>query len=154
MFLRLMFSSVPGADPARAMVLIQFLHDKLACRMGFVRDRVGKVRIRLIFRISPFQNWCAFCCSNTDGAVAAGQDAEHWYELSARIGEAFQVADDLRDVMFEAELGKPAGQDSLHARPNAVAELGLYGAQSRLKIFLLELFHPYPCPGEAQLARW
>ena len=39
------------------------------------------------------------------------------------IGEAFQVADDLSDALYnEVELGKPAGQDDLHGRPNAVTE--------------------------------
>ncbi len=58
------------------------------------------------------------------GAIAAGQDPEPWEELGARIGEAFQVADDLSDALSdEAELGKPAGQDAAHGRPNAVARL-------------------------------
>ena len=32
------------------------------------------------------------------GAVSTGEDPEPWVELGARIGEAFQVADDLKDV--------------------------------------------------------
>ena len=39
------------------------------------------------------------------------------------------MADDIRDVMVDAvSLGKPAGQDLLHARPSAAHALGLEGA--------------------------
>lgn len=95
-----------------------------------------------------------FIAATQMGAVAAGQAAEPWFELGARIGEAFQVADDLRDALYDAEtLGKPAGQDDLHARPNAVTQLGVQGAISRLKDILGGAIASIPsCPGEAQLA--
>lgn len=95
-----------------------------------------------------------FIAATQMGAVAAGQEAEPWFELGARIGEAFQVADDLRDALYdESTLGKPAGQDDLHGRPNAVTELGVPGAISRLKDILGGAISSIPsCPGEAQLA--
>ncbi|MDP1577675.1 MAG: polyprenyl synthetase family protein, partial [Cypionkella sp.] len=81
-------------------------------------------------------------------------DAEPWEELGARIGEAFQVADDLRDALYDAEtLGKPAGQDAAHGRPNAVTSLGVQGAIRRLKDILGGAIASIPsCPGEATLA--
>ena len=96
-----------------------------------------------------------FIAATQMGAVAAGQEAEPWFELGARIGEAFQVADDLRDALYDEEtLGKPAGQDDLHGRPNAVTELGVQGAVSRLKDILGGAIASIPsCPGEAQLAQ-
>ncbi|WP_299752190.1 polyprenyl synthetase family protein [uncultured Tateyamaria sp.] len=95
-----------------------------------------------------------FIAATQMGAIAAGQEAEPWFELGDRIGEAFQVADDLRDALYdEATLGKPAGQDNLHGRPNAVAQLGVQGAISRLKDILGGAIASIPsCPGEAQLA--
>ena len=96
-----------------------------------------------------------FIAATQMGAIAAGQEAEPWFELGARIGEAFQVADDLRDALYDAEtLGKPAGQDDLHGRPNAVAQLGVQGAISRLKDILGGAIASIPsCPGEAELAQ-
>ena len=96
-----------------------------------------------------------FIAATQMGAIAAGQEAEPWFELGARIGEAFQVADDLRDALYDAEtLGKPAGQDDLHGRPNAVSILGVDGAISRLKDILSGAIASIPsCPGEAQLAQ-
>ncbi|MEL6887910.1 MAG: polyprenyl synthetase family protein [Pseudomonadota bacterium] len=95
-----------------------------------------------------------FIAATQMGAIAAGQEAEPWFELGDRIGEAFQVADDLRDALYDAEtLGKPAGQDDLHGRPNAVTLLGVQGAIQRLKDILGGAISSIPsCPGEAQLA--
>jgi geranylgeranyl diphosphate synthase type II len=96
-----------------------------------------------------------FIAATQMGAAAAGQEAEPWAELGARIGEAFQVADDLRDALCDIEtLGKPAGQDDLHGRPNAVATLGVDGAIRRLRDILGGAIASIPsCPGEAQLAQ-
>ncbi|MDA8585507.1 polyprenyl synthetase family protein [Rhodobacteraceae bacterium] len=96
-----------------------------------------------------------FIAATQMGAIAAGQDGAQWDELGARIGEAFQVADDLRDALYdEATLGKPVGQDDLHGRPNAVIELGVEGAIARMKDILSGAISSIPkCPGEAMLAQ-
>ncbi|MEM1384491.1 MAG: polyprenyl synthetase family protein [Pseudomonadota bacterium] len=75
-----------------------------------------------------------FVAACTGGAVAAGGDPAIWRGLGDRLGEAYQVADDLRDAVADAkELGKPVGQDDAHHRPNAVGSLGLAGAVERLQ---------------------
>jgi len=96
-----------------------------------------------------------FIAATQMGALSAGQPPEPWEELGGRIGEAFQVADDLRDALCdEDELGKPAGQDDLHGRPNAVAQLGVSGAVRRLDDILAGAIASIPgCPGEAALAQ-
>ncbi|WP_371060830.1 polyprenyl synthetase family protein [Rhodosalinus sp. 5P4] len=96
-----------------------------------------------------------FIAATQMGAIAAGHDPEPWYELGDRIGEAFQVADDLRDALMDVDaLGKPAGQDEAHGRPNAVAELGVAGATGRLRNILAGAISSIPsCPGEARLAQ-
>ncbi len=94
-----------------------------------------------------------FIAATRMGAIAAGSDPAPWIELGARIGEAFQVADDLHDVLNgEEELGKPAGQDAAHGRPNAVADFGVAGAIRRLEDILGGAIASIPaCPGEAAL---
>lgn len=95
-----------------------------------------------------------FMAATEMGAIASGQDSEPWTELGARIGEAFQVADDLRDACLdESTLGKPVGQDDLHQRPNAVSALGVSGAIERLRDILAGAIASIPsCTGEAELA--
>lgn len=74
-----------------------------------------------------------FVAATTAGAIAAGAPAEPWRALGARLGEAYQVADDLMDVFGASGADKPLHQDCAHARPNAVAQLGAAGAIARLK---------------------
>ncbi|MEE4301161.1 MAG: polyprenyl synthetase family protein [Pseudomonadales bacterium] len=84
------------------------------------------------------------------GAVAAGvdgasDDLRGWYRLGARLGEAYQVADDLMDAGGDAEaIGKPVGQDEQLDRPSAVRELGVAGAHERLGRLIREALDAIP----------
>lgn len=70
-----------------------------------------------------------FTAATVCGALAAGAPSEPWREFGDRLGEAYQVADDIRDVVGDPmALGKPVGQDAEHGRPSRAAELGLDGA--------------------------
>ncbi len=70
-----------------------------------------------------------FVSATCAGAIASGKPSEPWAPLGAFLGEAYQVADDIRDVLGDiASLGKPAGQDVLNARPSSAQALGLEGA--------------------------
>jgi geranylgeranyl diphosphate synthase type II len=70
-----------------------------------------------------------FAAATELGALAAGGDAQRWRGFGERLGEAYQVADDIRDAACSDEvLGKPAAQDRKLGRPSAVAEFGLAGA--------------------------
>jgi geranylgeranyl diphosphate synthase type II len=94
-----------------------------------------------------------FAAATRAGAMAAGHDAEAWSRLGELLGESYQVADDICDLVASAEqLGKPVHQDSLLGRPNAVAELGIDGAVARLKRLLSNAMDSVPpCPGQAEL---
>lgn len=96
-----------------------------------------------------------FIAATQMGALAAGHDPEPWQELGARIGQAFQVADDLMDVLSnDQDIGKPVGQDAKNNRPNAVTEYGVEGAKKLLNDVLGGAIASIPsCPGEAQLAK-
>lgn len=70
-----------------------------------------------------------FAAATMAGALAAGGDAEPWRALGERLGEAYQVADDIRDVLANPEwLGKPIGRDVALGRPSIASEQGLPSA--------------------------
>lgn len=96
-----------------------------------------------------------FIAATQMGAIAAGHDPEQWEELGARIGQAFQIADDLLDVLSDSsDTGKPMGQDIKNNRPSAVTEFGVEGAKKQLRDVLGGAIASIPsCPGEAQLAQ-
>ncbi len=90
-----------------------------------------------------------FVAATAAGAAAAGADPLPWRGLGDRLGEAYQVADDLKDALADAAaIGKPTGVDAALARPNAVCALGVDGAVTRLKQLIGEALDAIPdCPG-------
>lgn len=70
-----------------------------------------------------------FVAATASGAQASGTDPIPWRALGDWLGEAYQVADDIRDVLADPHLlGKPVGQDMALGRPSAAIDLGLGGA--------------------------
>jgi len=104
-----------------------------------------------------------FVAACSAGAASAGHDPAEWIDFGLRLGEAYQVADDLRDATSSvSELGKPAGQDSALDRPSAVRTLGVQAAIDHLHGLIAEALQSVPsCPGAGELraevrnqARW
>ena len=146
---------VADQDPTRAIDLIRILGESTGMPGGICAgqgwESEDKIDLSAYHRA---KTGALFTAATRMGAAAAGEDAEPWTELGARIGEAFQVADDLRDALYDEEtLGKPAHQDEINNRPNAVSQLGVKGAIKRLEDILSGAISSIPsCPGEAMLA--
>ncbi len=141
-------------DPERAVSLMRILGESAGMPGGICAGQGWESEEKIdLSAYHRAKTGALFTAATRMGAVAAGEDPTAWAELGARIGEAFQVADDLRDALYdEATLGKPAHQDEINNRPNAVAELGIKGAISRLEDILGGAISSIPsCPGEAAL---
>ncbi len=69
-----------------------------------------------------------FAAATAAGAATAGHDPAAWRALGEWLGEAYQVADDIRDVSARAsELGKPTGatpRSAARARCTSSASAG------------------------------
>jgi geranylgeranyl diphosphate synthase, type II len=94
-----------------------------------------------------------FAAAAAAGACGAGYDGPCWHALGERLGEAYQIADDIRDVVSEpAEIGKPTGRDQALGRPNAVLSLGMAAAIGRLESLVEAAVATIPdCPGAKDL---
>jgi geranylgeranyl diphosphate synthase type II len=94
-----------------------------------------------------------FAAATAAGAQAAGHDPEAWRSLGDRLGEAYQVADDIRDVMADPVwLGKPIGRDEDLDRMSSARSLGLPGAVARFDDLLDRAVRSIPaCRGAAAL---
>jgi len=94
-----------------------------------------------------------FAAATISGAAAAGAEAEPWRQLGERLGEAYQVADDIADVLSdEPDLGKPTGRDLFLGRPNAALTMGVSGAMHHLEALAEAAADSIPaCPGAAAL---
>ncbi|WP_050429704.1 polyprenyl synthetase family protein [Chondromyces crocatus] len=97
-----------------------------------------------------------FEAAAVSGAVASGQEGGAWRAFGQRIGEAYQLADDLLDVEGDAEaMGKPTGRDEALGRPNAAAHLGVHGARRLLRELLAEAHEVIPaCVNAEALRGW
>lgn len=144
-----------GDHPRRAVDLMRILAQRTGMPGGICAGQGWESEAAIdLAAYHRAKTGALFIAATQMGAVAAGQDAEPWEELGARIGSAFQVADDLKDALLTPEqMGKPAGQDAVHHRPSAVAEMGVQGAVRHLKDILGGAIASIPsCPGEAKLA--
>ncbi|PUB11068.1 polyprenyl synthetase family protein [Yoonia sediminilitoris] len=149
-------AAAAGHTPHRAIQLIDILGTRTGMPFGICAGQGWESESQIdLSAYHQAKTGALFIAATQMGAVAAGQEAEPWAELGARIGEAFQVADDLRDALCDEDvLGKPAGQDDLHGRPNAVASFGVQGAVQRFDDILGGAIASIPaCPGEAALAQ-
>ncbi len=118
------------AHPERLGALIGAVGRGVGAQEGIVGGQAWECEPRVeLGRYQRAKTGALFVASTCGGAIAAGAPAAPWQRLGECLGEAYQVADDIRDVMGDAEqLGKPVGQDAQHGRPSAAAELGLVGA--------------------------
>lgn len=142
--------------------------EKLGPMISIVSAGVGSVRgivagqaweseshpdVRLYHRAKTGALFEAAVCA---GALAGGGDAAAWRALGGLFGEAYQVADDILDLVGSSRaLGKPVGQDAMLGRPSAALELGLDGAHGRLTRLMEDLVDAVPaCSGRSEFRRW
>lgn len=90
------------------------------------------------------------------GAIAAGDDGEAFRRFAQRVGEAYQIADDIQDVAGSVEsVGKPVGRDAVLGRPNVAQALGLSDAERLFDHLMRDAADAIPaCPKPEGLVRW
>ena len=147
-------ASVAGDAPDRLPVLLSVVSDSVGMPDGIVAGQAweGEPDADLA-QYHRAKSGALFAGSTMAGAAAAGRDPAPWAMLGLRLGEAYQVVDDIRDVAGDAQaLGKPTGQDAALQRPNAVEELGMEGAIARFDALIAEGLDSMPaCPGRDAL---
>ena len=143
-----------GGAPSRLAALIGVLGRAVGVPNGIVAGQAWECEDRIdLAQYQRAKTGALFAAATVAGAAAAGHEAESWRKLGARIGEAYQVADDILDVSADAAAaGKPVGQDQVHGRPSAVARMGLAGAVAHLRALAGEAVESIPpCPGATAL---
>ena len=118
------------SHPSRLIALIQILSDGVGVPDGIIAGQAWECETRAdLTQYQRAKTGALFVAATCAGALSAGADPQLWRALGECLGEAYQVADDIRDVIGQAqELGKPTGQDAQHGRPSMAHELGLGGA--------------------------
>jgi geranylgeranyl diphosphate synthase type II len=140
--------------PARLGSLIGIIARAIGAPDGIIAGQAWECEPQIsLAHYQRSKTGALFAAATAAGAAAAGHQAESWHLLGERIGEAYQIADDIRDVVSnEHDLGKPTGRDQALGRPNAVHHLGIGSAVERLETLVGSAIEAIPaCPGAADL---
>lgn len=140
--------------PERLAALMLIISRGVGMPTGIVAGQAWECEPHVV--LSQYQQaktGALFAAATMAGAAASGADPAPWRMLGERLGEAYQVADDLRDVASSAEeLGKPIGRDVALGRPSAARELGIAGSLRRLETLVEEAIKSIPrCDGAEDL---
>lgn len=141
-------------DPLRSAALATVLARSVGMPYGIVAGQAWESEESVdLETYQRAKTGALFAGAAMAGAAAAGFPADLWSTLGHRLGEAYQAADDLRDVLCTPEeIGKPVGQDEAFCRPNIVERLGVAGAAQHLKALVAEAAESVPeCPGAEAL---
>ena len=143
-----------GRSPRRLAPLLATVAQGVGMPFGIVAGQAWECEPRVT--LSDYQRaktGALFAAATMAGAQAAGADASGWRALGEWLGEAYQVADDIRDVAADpVAIGKPTGRDAALGRPSAAAEQGLGGAIQHFDRLLAGAVAAIPeCPGAARL---
>jgi geranylgeranyl diphosphate synthase type II len=144
-----------GHSPERLAPLLMTVSRAVGIPSGIVAGQAWECEPKVsVADYHRAKTGALFAAATAAGAQVAGADADAWRVVGDRIGEAYQVADDLRDVAASAkEVGKPVGRDALLNRPSAAGELGVDGAVELLRGLVKGAVDAIPpCPGSDQLA--
>jgi geranylgeranyl diphosphate synthase type II len=139
-----------AAAPERLVPLVLTVGGAVGMPLGICAGQAWECEPRVALSdYHQSKTGALFVAACVAGAQAAGADPAPWRQVGSRLGEAYQVADDLRDFAGDSdELGKPVHQDVQLGRPSAALELGVAGAVKRLRWLVGEAVAAVPeCPG-------
>jgi geranylgeranyl diphosphate synthase, type II len=141
-------------SPSLLPALVRVLSDAVGAPSGIIAGQAWESEP--VIDLAAYQRaktGSLFKAAVQAGAITAGVDPMAWIAVGEKLGEAYQVADDLHDTLSPSEeLGKPGGQDALHGRPNSVKELGIEDSLARLKNLIADAQSAVPvCKGRGEL---
>ena len=141
-------------SPQRLALLIATIAAGVGMPSGIVAGQAWECEPRVA--LADYQRaktGALFAAATMAGAQAAGAPAAPWRALGEWLGEAYQAADDIRDVAGDPRImGKPIGRDVALLRPSAASELGLDGAIAHFDRLVAHAIAAVPvCKGADQL---
>lgn len=143
-----------GRSPQRLAPLLATVAGGVGMPRGIVAGQAWECEPQV--RLRDYQRaktGALFAAATAAGALAAGSDASPWLALGESLGEAYQVADDIRDVAASVQaIGKPVGRDLALGRPSIAHERGLDGAIAHFTRLMAQALDAVPaCRGAADL---
>ncbi len=100
--------------PERLSTLMLTVAQSVGVPSGIVAGQAWECETKIdLVHYHRAKTGALFAAATVAGAASAGADAEPWRMVGEKLGEAYQVADDIRDAAAdEEEIGKPVGPRS------------------------------------------
>jgi geranylgeranyl diphosphate synthase type II len=147
-------AAAPARHPARLAGLIGLLAAAVGQPHGIVAGQAWECEPQVSLRdYQRAKTGALFAAAAMAGAESAGGRSGPWRALGEWLGEAYQVADDIRDVAADPVLlGKPTGRDLALGRPSVAAAQGLLGAVAHFQQLVAHAAEAVPdCRGAQRL---
>lgn len=146
-----------GSAPERLGRLIEIVARGVGSPHGIIAGQAWESEPRIpVITYRRAKTAALFEAAAAAGATAAGEHGASYRLFGQRIGEAYQIADDILDVTGKPEeLGKPVGRDVTLGRPNAANDLGLQGSQHLVEQLVGQALEAVPsCCYPEELEGW
>ncbi len=147
-------AAASARSPRRLAPLIATIAQGVGMPNGIVAGQAWECEPRVsLSKYQRAKTGALFAAATAAGALSAGADGARWRPLGEILGEAYQAADDIRDVLGDPTLiGKPVGQDVALGRPSSAIELGLDGAVAHFDRMVVGAIDAIPdCTGADRL---
>lgn len=128
----------------------------VGCRNGLIAGQAQELGSFVVLETyHAAKTGALFEAAAVCGALAAGTDGEPWRDFGRKLGRAYQVADDIADVIAHASsLGKPTSRDSALGRPNFACQKKPANALAELQILLLDALDLIPAGTDPAFREW
>ncbi|MEO7326970.1 MAG: polyprenyl synthetase family protein [Minicystis sp.] len=146
-----------AAAPDRLGRLIEAVARGVSVPHGIIAGQAWESEARIpVVAYRRAKTAALFEAAAVAGAIAAGHEGAAFRLFGQRVGEAYQIADDIHDVAGDpVTLGKPIGRDAALGRPNAAGDLGVLGSRRLLEQLLSEALDAVPpCGRKDALNTW
>jgi geranylgeranyl diphosphate synthase type II len=147
-------AEAPARHPQRLAGLLGLVARGVGQPHGIVAGQAWECEPQVSLRdYQRAKTGALFAAATMAGAESAGASPAPWRALGEWLGEAYQVADDIRDVAADPLLlGKPIGRDQALGRPSMAAAHGLLGAVAHFHQLVQRAADAVPdCRGAARL---
>lgn len=138
--------AVPKVDTRAQLALITMLSHQVGSIHGITAGQAWECEEEIdTVAYHRAKTGALFAAATQAGAMSVGADDEAWAVIGHLVGSAYQLADDIHDVLGDTEsLGKPINVDARHGRPNALTELGVENTVKKIKRIIEQINDSVP----------
>ncbi len=141
----LAFETLAREGSARVVPLVSLLAQATGASHGLVAGQGWESEPSIpLERYHRAKTGALFVAAAAGGALASGSDPQPWRLVGERLGQAYQVADDLFDAHASADVGKPVRRDAALERPSFAVAHGTAASLARLQVLIEEAVGAVP----------